>query len=242
MIPTFLQTMFAGRDGKVRIYAKKIRNKDTPVEERQNMAYWLAEDGEPDAILAMLGRFEMTYEHHMKDVDEKELVENLVLELGEDAVDPLATFLRRCQNFARPMGLYERIAGVDRARALILELLDVEYEKSELKPKKKKDLLIRLAEFKGEDVVTSALRFLEDFDEGCRYAAVEVLLAQDDGPAIQGPLIAMLADEDEESGRLQHRIAEAAAARAWDLGEHARAVGARPPTNFKVVGKRLVAG
>jgi len=242
MIPTFLQTMFANRDGKVRIYAKKIRNKDTPVEERQNMAYWLAEDGKPDAILAMLGRFEMTYEHHMKDVDEKELVESLVLELGDDAVDPLATFLRRCTNFARPMGLYERVAGADRCRALILELLDAEYEKSELKPKKKKDLLIRLADFKGEDVTASAVRFLEDFDEGCRYAAVEVLLAQPDGPSIIAPLLGLLADEDEESGRLQHRIGEAAAARSWDLGEHAGSIAKNPPTNFKVAGSRLVAG
>ncbi|HJN75945.1 MAG TPA: hypothetical protein QGF58_18585 [Myxococcota bacterium] len=242
MLPMILQTMFAGRDGKVRIYAKKIRNKDTPVEERQNMAYWLAEDGKPDAILAMLGRFEMTYEHGMKDVDEKEIVENLVLELGEDAVEPLATFLRRCHMFARPMGLYERLAGPERARALILELLQVEYEKSELKPKKKKDLLIRLADFKGEDVIASAVRFLDDFDEGCRYGAVEVLLAQEEVPEIRDPLIAMLADPDEESGRLQHRIAEGAAARAWDLGEHAKAIGDRPPTNFKVVGRKLVSG
>lgn len=239
---TILQTMFAGRDGKVRIYAKKIRNKDTPVEERQNMAYWLAEDGKDDAILAMLGRFEMTYEHGMKDVEEKQIVEGLVLELGEDAVIPLETFLRRCHAFARPMGLYERIAGAERARALILELLQTEYEKSELKPKKKKDLLIRLADFQGDDVRDSAVRFLDDFDEGCRYAAVEVLLAQEESAEVRDPLIAMLADTEEESGRLQHRIGEAAAARAWDLGESAAAIGASPPTNFKVVGKKLVAG
>ena len=40
-------------------------------------------------MLALLGRFEMTYEHSMKDASEKERVTNLVLGLGQDAVKPL---------------------------------------------------------------------------------------------------------------------------------------------------------
>ena len=238
----FLEGLFANRDGKVKIYAKKIRNKDTPVEERQNIALYLADDGQPDAILAMLGRFEMTYEHGMKDAQEKDEVSDLVLSLGQDAIEPLSIFLRRCQNFARPMALYEQLAGADQARALILELLDVEYEKSELKPARKKNLLIRLADFRGEDVTLSATRFLDDFDEGCRYAAVEVLLNQEETTAVRMGLIELLASQDEDSGRLKHRIAEAAVSRAWALGEHATAIGAKPPTNFAVKAGQLVAG
>ena len=94
---------FKGGGGKNKIekYARKLRKKDTPVEERESIAEWLAEDGSDDAILALLGRFEMTYEHGMKDAQEKARVESLVLGLGSKAVGPLETFLKRCRSFSR---------------------------------------------------------------------------------------------------------------------------------------------
>ncbi|MCP4805250.1 MAG: hypothetical protein GY913_02850 [Proteobacteria bacterium] len=238
----FFEGLFANRDGKVKLYAKKIRNKDTPVEERQNIALYLADDGQQDAILALLGRFEMTYEHGMKDSQEKTEVSNLVLSLGHDAIDPLEIFIRRCSNFARPMSIYEQIAGAEKARALLLELLDVEFEKSELKPAKKKNLLIRLADFKGPDIVASASRFLDDFDEGCRYAAVEVLLNQDETDDVREGLLKLLASTEEDSGRLKHRVAEAGMGRGWALGKHAEAIAKAPPTNFAVKNGQLVPG
>ena len=50
---------------------KKLKNKDTPIEDRQEAARWLARQKTPAATRALLGRFEMDYEHGMKDAAEK---------------------------------------------------------------------------------------------------------------------------------------------------------------------------
>ena len=71
---------------QIKRYGAKLRNKDTPVEDRQAAAAWLAKNGTPDAIHALLGRFEMTYEHHMKDASEKDDVSSYVIGLGDKAV------------------------------------------------------------------------------------------------------------------------------------------------------------
>jgi hypothetical protein len=234
--------MFASTEKKISKYAQKIRNKDTPVEERGAIAEWLAEEGSPEAIVALLGRFEMTYEHSMKDQQEKAFVTDLVLELGDASIGPLEVFLRRSKTFARPIDCYEKLAGTDQAKALILELLDIEFNKSGLKPGKKRHLLIKLADYSGLDVTRSAVRFMDDFDEGCRYAAVEVLAAQEETDEIRAALLAVLADPNEDSGRVKHRVGELAAARAWPLGAHAEAIAAAPPENFKVSGGLLVSG
>lgn len=235
---------FKGGSGesKIKKYSKKLRNKDTPLEERESIALWLAEEGSEEAILGLLGRFEMTYEHGMKDAAEKEQVSNLVLGLGQNAVGPLETFLRSANSFSRPLNLFEKLTDADRTQTMVLELLDAEYKKSGLKPQKKRDLLVKLADFKGPAVVTCATKFLDDFDEGCRYNAVEVLIAQDETEQTRASLIGRLPSETEESNRIRHRIAEVAAARSWDLGEHAAAVEANPPMNFAVTAGRLVAG
>jgi hypothetical protein len=235
---------FKGGSGesKIKKYGKKLRNKDTPVEERESIAHDLAEDGSEEAILALLGRFEMTYEHGMKDASEKERVTNLMLGLGDKAVEPLEIFLKASNAFSRPLSIYERLTNPEQAQVLVLELVEAEYKKSGLKPKKKRALLVKLADFKGPNVVVSALRFVDDFDEGCRASAVEVLIAQQETEAIRESLLQRLSGEDEDSSRICFRIAEVAAARSWPLGEHAATISTKPPMNFVVNGGRLVAG
>lgn len=228
---------FAGGspEKQIKRYGAKLRNKDTPIEDRQAAAAWLAKNGSHDAIMALVGRFEMTYEHHMKDASEKDDVSNYVLNLGKKAIEPLAAYLRRARQFARPLALYEQLAGRDAAVLLALELLEVESRVSELKPEKKRELLVKLAEYRDARVVEPVLPMLDAFDEGVRYAAVEVLLAQDETPVIRDALLDRLASPEEESGRLRGRIAQVAASRRWPLGERSGAVAARLPQGVRLV-------
>jgi len=170
----------------------------------------------------------------MKDQVEKDRVERMLLAVGADAIAPMADFLRRSRSFARAMAVYRKLAGDDVAKALNLELLDVEFAKSGLKPKKKHDLLVMLANFQGADVTESAIRFLSDFNEGCRYACVEVLITQEETPEIRSALLERLSPE-EESGRVKHRIADIASQRRWKVGK------VEVPENFKLQSGRLVA-
>jgi hypothetical protein len=221
-------------------HARRIRKKDAQQEDRVASAYWLAEEASFDAVYGLLGRFEMSYEHHMKDRAEKDLVAQLLEDLGETGVEPIKAFLRKSDHFARPMSLLEKVAGRDATLAMIFELLGLEASKSELKPAKKRQLLIKLAEFQEPVVVDEAMPFLGDFDEGVRFAAMEVLVAQEETTVIKEKLLACLADPEEASNRLRVRISEVASARRWRLGEHAAAVSANPPSGWTVTKGRLV--
>ena len=210
----FVTELTGSTEKKIELYGRRVRHKDTPVEQREAAAIWLAEEGSQSALVAMMGRFEMTYEHHMKDQAEKDRVERLLLSIGVEAIPALEEFLRRGRNFARALKVYEELAGTTKAREMVLELVEVEFGKSGLKPKKKHDLLVAMSAYSGPEVTESALRFLDDFDEGCRYATVEVLIGQAETDGIRDALIARLSP-DEESGRVKHRIAETAANRKW---------------------------
>ena len=114
----------------------------------------------------------------------------------------------------------------------------VEKEKDPFKPEKKRQILLRLADFNDPRTRDALVRELQDFDEGIRYAAAEALIGIDD-PSVREPLAQALAKTGEESNRLRVRIAEAFHQRNWALGEHAALIGQRPPTGFVVQGDRI---
>jgi hypothetical protein len=220
-------------------HTRRLRKKDAQQEDRVASAYWLSEEGSFDAVYGLLGRFEMAYEHHMKDRAEKDLVAQLVEDLGQPAVEPIKAFLRKSEFFARPMALLEIIAGGQVTLEMIFELLGLEAAKSELKPGKKRQLLIKLAEFQAEMIVDEALPFLDDFDEGVRFAAVEVLVAQEETDVLKETLLTCLANPEEDSNRVRVRISEVASARRWRLGGHSNAVSENPPAGWTVSKGRL---
>ncbi len=239
----FFDFLFGGSPEKqIQRHGKRVRHKDTQQDDRIASIHWLAEAGTPESIYALLGRFEMTYEHLMKDNQEKELVEDLILDLGDAALAPLERFIPRAKSFARPLALYERLAGKEKALDLLLDMLEQEKQRSELKMDKQRHILIKLAEFRDPKIPEAVLDQLEVFDEGVRYAAAEVLFAQPQDDRIREALLDRLVAEDEDSNRLRVRIAEIASSRGWSLGHRAEAVAADPPTGWKVVGEQLRQG
>ena len=227
-------------DKQIEKHSKRIKKKDAQQEDRVASAYWLAEEGSFNSVYGLLGRFEMAYEHRMKDRAEKDLVSQLLEDLGDPGIPAIKSFLRKSSQFARPMALLEKISGKEAALVMIFELLELEAAKSELKPGKKRQLLIKLAEFQEPEVVEKAQPFLDDFDEGVRFAAVEVLLAQDETSGLREKLLSCLSDPEEESNRLRVRISEAANARRWALGTHKDAIAANPPAGWTVSKGRLL--
>ena len=222
-------------------HAARLKKKDAQQEDRIASAYWLAEQGTVESIMGLLGRFEMTYEHQMKDASEKEVVSRLVRELGETAVPSIEHFLRKSRQFARPLALYQEIVGPERTLDILFELLEAEAKKSELKPEKKRALLIKLAEFTDDRIEAATLPFLEDFDEGVRFGAIEVLIAQGETDAIREGLLKVLGDPEEESNRVRVRVAEIAAGRSWPLGDALAFVTENPPSGWGVARGRMVA-
>lgn len=235
----FMDMFTGGKDGQLKRHSKRLSNLNAQVEDRESSAYWLAEDGSEQAILGLLGRFTVSYEHQMKDMNEKDLVYGLLKDMGPEVAGPIKTWARTATQFARPLKLVDHFEGEEAVVTLLLEMLAVENDP--FKPEKKRQILIRLAEYSDPRIRDGIQDALRDFDEGIRYAAVEALLAQDH-ESVQTDLAECIADDKEDSNRLRVRIAEAFNQRNWGLGEHAQTVSAHPPHGWRVEGDRLIPG
>ncbi len=225
-----------GSEGQLKRHTKRAKNLNAQAEDREASLHWLAEDGSEQAIFGLLGRFSVTYEHQMKDLNEKQLVYDLLEGLGESVCEPIKVWAKTAYQFARPLQLVQQFEGEEKTVAFLIDLLAGENDP--FKPEKKRQILIRLAEYTDERIVPAIDPCLRDFDEGIRYAAVEALLSQPD-ESVQMSLAACIADDKEESNRLRVRIAEAFHQRGWSLGEHAAAVADFPPHGWVVEGGKL---
>lgn len=227
-----------GPEKQLRKQARRVANKNAQPEDREAAARWLADNGSPEAILGLLGRFDVTIENQMKDVAEKEFVFDLLVQLGSRTVEPARRWVLRCRQIGFPLRLVETVGGVEPLLEALYEMLDREAEKEDFKAEPKRQLLIMLAEHRDERVLESARRFLDDFDEGVRYAAAEAILAQG-GDVGREDLLEALANEEEESNRLRVRIAEAFHNRRWSLGDARERIARNPPSGWTVEGNHI---
>jgi hypothetical protein len=199
--------MFLSEEKRIAKQQRTITNRDAQPEDREAAARWLAENGSAKSVVGLLTRFDMKLENQLKDAGERDFVYSLVVGLGDALDRPLARHLERCQNLAHPLKLLVETKGEQAAIERVFELLQREHEKDDFKPRRKTDLLVWLAQHTHEGAVAASRPFLEDFDENVRYAAIEVIAAQnpDDMAAILEPV---LTRPEEDANRVKVRIAE----------------------------------
>lgn len=234
-----LDFLTGGKEQQVLRQAKRASNINAQPEDREAAARWLYADGTEPAIYGLMGRFEVSIENQMKDANEKEFAFELLVGLGAPVLEPAKVFVGRAKFIGYPLRLIDTVGGRSELVEVLLELLDIEAGKEDYKAERKKQLLIRATDCRDPRLVASAARFLSDFDEGVRYAAAEVVIAQetDDGRL---PLLEALANAEEESNRLRVRIAEIFRGRKWSIEEKAAALESTPPNGWTVTGGMLL--
>lgn len=197
-------------------HGRRVADRDANKDDRLASMHWLAEEGSPEALLALCKRFELQLDHQLKDRDEKDLAIDLLAEKGEAGLSAARAFARRSPSFQNVLRLVDRVEGTSAGTAFLLELLAAESVDEEFKPEKKKHLLVTLAERRDPRIVAAAAPFLADFDEGVRNGALEAICAQE-GDAGREPLGQALANPREESTRIRGRLAEIFANRRWPV-------------------------
>jgi hypothetical protein len=231
--------VFLNEEARIQKNQRTLTNRDVQPEDRDAAARWLAANGKPKALVALLTRFDLNLENQLKDKNEKEVVQRLVEEAGEAAVRPIERHLEKCRQVAIPLKLYVALQGEAAAVEKVVQLLEAERAKDDFKPQKKVDLLVWLVDRRHPHAISAATPFLEDFDENVRYAAMEVIAAQQDD-AGRIPLEQVLKNTAEESNRLRIRVAELFVQRRWPLTD-TEAVIAGAPVGYTVVDGRLIA-
>lgn len=234
-----LLDMFLSEERRIAKEQRTLTNRDKQPEDREGAARWLAERDNPKAYVALLTRFDMNLENQLKDRAEKDLVYSLVAAKPDLAKRPLARHLARCKQLATPLRLFVALEGEDAAVEKAFELLDIERSKDDFNPRKKNDLLVWLVDKPHPRAIEVVSPFLADFDENVRYAAAEVLIAQQSDDAHE-PLEKALVNPDEDSNRLRVRLSEVFQQRGWKLAD-ADQVGAVLPGGWTVREDRIVA-
>jgi hypothetical protein len=225
-----------GEAAQLKRHAKRLSNLNAQKEDRIASAYWLAENGTEEAIIGLLNRFNMTYEHRMKDSEEKQHVYELLLGVGNVVTQPVRQWVRKNTNFAFPMRLIDHFEGKDAAVEVLLDMLGREVDP--FKPEKKRQILIRLSEYHDERIIERVPACLEDHNGDIRYAAAEALIAQETD-AVREDLARTLANRNEESNRLRDRIAVTFSQRSWALGAFEEDISDNPPYGWSVNNGRL---
>jgi hypothetical protein len=229
-------------------HARRVGTRDAQPEDRETSARWLLDNGSPEALTAVFKRFELQLEHSLKDKKEKELVFDLLVETGPAAAVAAREFARTSVHFQWAVAVIDKVEGPGAGTRALIDMLAAQRVEDEFKPEKKRTLLLFLAERRDAAIAPAAARFLTDFDEGVRHAAIEAIAAQ--GAAQENAsaeaedsmprdlLSTALINPREESTRIRGRLAEIFATRAWAVPEDA-AFQANVPVGFRLVDGRL---
>ena len=235
--------LFGGTESSIERHSKKVVNLNAQIEERNASAEWLAENGSPEAIAALLKRFSIRYEHAMKDTEEKLFIYAQLRSIGPNVVGPTKSWIEKNSNFAQPLKLIEEFEGKEATIQFLLDVLDKENDP--FKPEKKRQILIKLASFKEPRIAERIIKCLHDIDDEVRLATVEALDVQDltpqNEPEIRRNLEEVLSNPEEESNRFRVRIVEMYIKRGWNIDSPEDYLIENPPSGFSLVDGKFVA-
>lgn len=180
---------------------KKLTHMYVQDAERQYALDELRRIGTPEAIRAILSRFEETSHNHTTDAEEKDQVYSVLVDLGRrgetDVVGVITDYVKENEeNINWPLKVLTDLLTYDEMVEVLVELLedqDIGYRRS---PDKKQELMLRAAEFEDRRLAEQLVRFLEDDNETIRFLAVDALMAQNEDDLAEEPLCERLLLED----------------------------------------------
>jgi hypothetical protein len=221
---------FDGRKGKrVDRAAKIVTNAKAIKDDRWAAIEFLAKnvDNAEEAIPALLPRFEYSLEHGINDTREKELAMKGISRHGEKAIPFLKDWLQKTSRIAWPIKILYELGQdavvVDSLKAA-LNYGEVSFTQHEVD--KNYDILCYLRDYQLHDLIPQISHFLIDSDERVRYAAAEVLIAQDTD-AVKEKLLPFLADDTSENRRIRGAVAQLFIDRQWKVPNPAQFQGGR---------------
>ena len=225
----FLDFLFdkeKARQRRLKKLKKTLTNMYVQPAERKYAIEELRSIGSEDAIRTLMARFEETGPNHTTDADDKQFVYSVLVDLGRrgevDVVGTIADRLKELEeNINWPLKVLTDLVSYEEMADLITELLEADDIGYRRNPEKKRELMLRAAEFQSPELAEQLVRYLEDDNETIRFLAVDALMAQDIEGLPQEPLMERLKQED--SLRILQKIAEIAAEHpGWKVPEDDR--------------------
>ncbi len=209
---------FDGRKSKrVEKAAKIITNAKAIRDDRWAAIEFVANDVKnvDEAVPALLPRFEYSLEHGINDTREKELAMKGIVRFGEAAIPFVKDWLKTTTRIAWPIKVLNQL-GQD---AVVIDCLKSALDMGEVSftqhaVDKNYDILCYLRDYQLHNEISQISHFLKDPDERVRYAAAEVLIAQDSSE-VKSRLEPFLADDSSENRRIRGAVAQLFTNKGW---------------------------
>jgi hypothetical protein len=212
-------------EGKVAKIAKLAANPFAQPDVRMREMQRLLNAGSAIALRGVLKRFASNAQGHIADEDEKKYLEDALVDIGADAVEPLRSYIREEKQLTYALRAYRRIGGDDEAVRYFLEVLGALGPDDYRSVEAKLQMVLALAELTADQrVLPGLIPFLRDHSDDVRWAVMDVIDAAIAASALNPEAITQICTElgeqltDESAGpRIQRRAAELLCAREWQV-------------------------
>lgn len=198
----------------------------------------LYEWGTPESLYGLLKRFTISSKVITDDIEQKRMVVRMLVEKGQDAVEPILRFVATHHNVEWPIQALSQILPREELVPRLVQALEKVAAASEFTPPEHKTDLIRAMRGHVTPEIAAALRpFITDDDDDVRIAAIDAL--SEVGEEMREPLIeAFLAAEDRP--RIRIKIAEIFADNEWPVKGYRPRIEETLPEGFHLSAKGLI--
>ena len=198
----------------------------------------LAEWGTPDALYALLKRFTISSKVITQDIEEKRMVVRMLVDKGQDAVEPILRFLSTHHHVEWPVQALSQILPQEELVPKLVGALEKVAAASEFTPPEHKADLIRAMRGHVTTEIAAVLRrFLSDDDDDVRIATIDAL--SEVGEDMREPLLETFL-EAEERPRIRIKIAEVFADHEWPVKGYRPKIEETLPEGFHLSAKGLI--
>jgi HEAT repeat protein len=198
----------------------------------------LAEWGTPDALYALLKRFTISSKVITQDIEEKRMVVRMLVDKGQDAVEPILRFLSTHHHVEWPVQALSQILPQEELVSKLVGALEKVAAASEFTPPEHKADLIRAMRGHVTPEIAAVLRrFLADDDDDVRIATIDAL--SEVGEDMREPLLEAFL-EAEERPRIRIKIVEVFADHEWPVKGYRPKIEETLPEGFHLSAKGLI--
>ena len=146
--------------------------------DRQYYLYQTRDLGGELAAKTLLLRFSCTCENSKVDSDEKQITQDLLVSIGEPAIEPVKQFLRfNDKYFNWPYRTLSQLIPEEELNKFLIELLDTIGPEYVRNPERKEQLMHICEGLKNEDIAKSLLPYLDDNNETIQFLAADAAIA-----------------------------------------------------------------
>lgn len=180
-----------------------------------------------EAVEVLLVRFEESAPNTTVDIEEKEYVYDVLVDIGQstdvDVAGMVTEHLAESQEKINwPLKVLKDLLSYEEMIDVVIRLLDTCAEGFKQNPEKKQELMLQSAELRDRELAENLVDYLEDSNETIRFLAVDAVVHQDYDEIIEEPLRRRLYEED--SLRIVKKVAEEFAGnKDWKIPEEEQA-------------------